>query len=82
MEKLNDIVQKKSRELEESLKNANIENLSLKAKSTKDATNAKAEMYLSKNFGNFSIVSNCQNCVEGSKNNKLLFSSQLDYSVH
>ena len=47
MEKLNDIVQKKSRELEVSLKNANIENLSLKAKSTQDAANAKAEMYLS-----------------------------------
>ena len=65
MEKLNDIVQKKSRELEESVKNANIENLSLKAKSTQDAANAKAEMYLSKKF---SIVSNCQNCVAGSKN--------------
>ena len=70
MKKVNDIVQNKSRELEGSLKNANTENLSLKVKSTQDAANAKAEMYeyLSKNFGNFSIVSKCQNCVEGSKN--------------
>ena len=69
MEKLNDIVQKKSRELEESLKNANIENLSLKVKSTQDAANAKAEMYvLIQKFRESSIVSNCQNCVEGSKN--------------
>ena len=49
MEKLNDIVQKKSRELEDSLKNANIENQSLKAKSTQDVANAMAEMYLYNN---------------------------------
>lgn len=45
MGKLNEIIQKKNQELEESLKNANIENLLLKAKSAQDAANAKAEMY-------------------------------------
>ena len=49
MEKLNDTIQKKSRELEDSLKNANIENQLLKAKSTQDVANAMAEMYLYNN---------------------------------
>ena len=45
IKKLNDTIQKRSRELEESLKNANIEIVSLKAKSAQDAAKSKAEMY-------------------------------------